>query len=617
MPGLRVMLLATAVAAAMLVSGRAMGQQGQPDTSQPPPQAQPEVPEHLRSPRRTIETFLEAFSAGRNEDAFQCLDVPEVLKGKAEEQAAFELFHVLDWARWQSWRIPSAVELTESGRTTYTLFPQSGNLRHASLQDRFRTRDTIVVEKQDDGRWLFSAETMAAIGDLFDELEVAGTLDASELRGALWIEENWVPDVLKHHKVLGLKYWQWIGLFLLALVGIILDFSVRGVLTIIAVRLIRRRGGEASRETLRLTVRPFGLIVAAIFWLYAIDLLRLPTPALRFLLPTVKFFAMIAGVWAAYRLTDLLSEVAASKAEATETKIDDLLIPLVRKAVKIFIAAIGLIYIADNLDIEILPLLTGLGIGGIAVAFAAKDTIENFFGSIAVIVDNPFEVGDWVVLDGDVEGTVEELGFRSTRIRTFYNSLVTVPNATLVRAKVDNYGRRKYRRWKTHLNLVYGTPPEKIESFCEGIRELIRIHPYTRKDYYQVWMHQFGAHSLDILVYVFHEAPDWQTELRERQRLMLDIIRLADKLGVEFAFPTQTLHLFQEERSESDVEPSAPSTGDPTGKSLRDGRFAARRITEHAVWKREKPGPHRIADSPASADDDDETQVESKTAGDA
>ena len=111
-----------------------------------------------------------------------------------------------------------------------------------------------------------------------------------------------------------------------------------------------------------------------------------------------------------------------------------------------------------------------------------------------------------------------------------------------MRAVVDNYGRRKYRRWSTHLNIAYHTTPEQIDAFCEGIREIIRLHPYTRKDYYQVWMHKFGPHSLDILLYVFFETPDWNTELRERHRLSLDIMRLADRLNVEFAFPTQTIH---------------------------------------------------------------------------
>ena len=306
----------------------------------------------------------------------------------------------------------------------------------------------------------------------------------------------------------------------------------------------------------------------------------------------IRLVLAVAGVWSAMRLTDLVAEHLQSKAENTQTKIDDLLIPLIRKSVKIFIFAVGLIYIANSLNIEILPLLTGLGIGGLAVAFAAKDTIENFFGSIAVIVDHPFEVGDWILVDG-AEGTVEEIGFRSTRIRTFYNSIITVPNATLVRAKVDNFGRRKYRRFKTHIAIAYDTNPDTIEAFCEGVRELIRVHPYTRKDYYHVWLHQMGDHSLNVLLYMFLETPDWQTELRERQRLLLDIIRLANKLKVEFAFPTQTLHLRQDDGTLPDPAPTPPDSAERD--AIRIGRNAVTEFTANAPWRKQTPPPFKFS----------------------
>ena len=278
---------------------------------------------------------------------------------------------------------------------------------------------------------------------------------------------------------------------------------------------------------------------------------------------------------------------------------------------KVFIFVFGMIYIADSLNIKVAPLLAGLGIGGIGFAFAARDTLENFFGSLTVVVDRPFQVGDWVVI-GDVEGTVEDVGFRSSRVRTFYNSLVTIPNGNLVRATVDNYGRRKYRRWKTHVSITYDTPPEKIEAFCEGIRELIRVHPYTRKDYYQVWLHQFAPSSLDVLVYMFFEAPDWTTELRERQRLILDIIRLANHLGIEFAFPTETVHLYKESHETSSPPPPAPTSGDDE-KAMTDGRRAGRVVTAAADWRAGKPGPYVF--TKASMVDED-TQIEATTGGD-
>lgn len=455
-----------------------------------------------------------------------------------------------------------------------------------------------------------------------DESSAAETLLAADNAGSdtaavsPWVQyvEDHLPDVLVTNAFLTLKVWQWIGLALVILLGMALDLLVRAFLSALANRLIIRQGGEAKPETLHKTVRPFGLLAAAALWLFLLPGLGLHETALQILLAAVKFFVTLAGVWSAYRVTDLLSEFFASKAAKTETKVDDLLVPLLRKTAKIFITAFGLIYIADSLQIQIAPLLAGLGIGGVAFAFAARDTLENFFGSVTVIIDRPFQIGDWVQV-GDTEGTVEELGFRSTRIRTFYNSLVTIPNGNLVRDVVDNFGKRRYRRFKTHLALTYDTPPAKIEAFCEGIRELVRQHPYTRKDYYHVWLNEFGASSLDVLVYVFHEAPDWQTELRERHRLMLDIIRLADRLGVQFAFPTQTLHMYKESH-EAAHTPAPPPEAQSQHQAEREGRGAVRELVAKAEWRRAKPGPHLISQAPSLADDDDDTQIDSKIGGD-
>ena len=145
-----------------------------------------------------------------------------------------------------------------------------------------------------------------------------------------------------------------------------------------------------------------------------------------------------------------------------------------------------------------------------------------------------------------VEGTVLRVGLRSTRIKTFYDSEIAVPNNQLTNMHVDNYGRRKYRRFTTKIGLQYDTPPEKIEAFCEGIRKLILERPHTRKNYFHVYFNEMASSSLNILLYVFWEVKDWSQELTERHRLLIDILRLAKTMEVEFAFPTQTLHLFNE-----------------------------------------------------------------------
>jgi len=246
-------------------------------------------------------------------------------------------------------------------------------------------------------------------------------------------------------------------------------------------------------------------------------------------------------------------------AAGTDTHLDDILVPMLSKTLKVFAVGFGLVFIADNLDIDMASLLAGMGLGGLAFALAAKDMVANIFGSITVLADRPFKIGDWIHVNG-VDGTVEDIGLRTIKLRTFYNSLVTMPNSILTSSKIDNYGRRQYRRIKSMISVTYDTPPETMEAFCEGIRELIRRHPYTRKDYFHVYFNEFGAASLNVLLYCFVETPDWSTELREKHRLFVDIVRLAARLGVEFAFPTQTIHLAREAAAASPIAPPADAT---------------------------------------------------------
>lgn len=392
--------------------------------------------------------------------------------------------------------------------------------------------------------------------------------------GAAYTLRQWIPTSLRGGGFFGLETWQWLALFVVLLGGLLLDALIRPLLRLLVRRLLARFGETPTPEDLRRSVRPWGWVVAALIWLGGLHLLALPGLTQVVLLTATRVFLSLAAVWASWRAVDLVGDLLDRRARQTESKIDDVLVPLLKRAGKIFVAAMGVVYVADGLAIDIAPLLASLGLGGLAFAFAAKDTIENFFGSIAVITDRPFLVGDWVLID-DVEGTVERIGFRSTRIRTFYDSVITVPNATLVRAKVDNYGRRRYRRIKTTLQLSYATPPDTVTAFCEGVRELIRRHPATRKDSFQVWLKDLGASSLDVLLYCFVETPDWSSELRERERLLLDILRLAESLGVEIAYPTQTLHLRQG-RDEEDAQHG------PSGEtaSREAGRAAARALLD-------------------------------------
>ena len=165
------------------------------------------------------------------------------------------------------------------------------------------------------------------------------------------------------------------------------------------------------------------------------------------------------------------------KAEKTSSKLDDQLIPLIRRASKLVLWLFGGIFVLQNLNIEVTALLAFSSVSGVAIALASKDTVENLFGSIMVFVDQPFQIGDWVIIDGSIEGVVEEVGFRSTRIRSFANSLISVPNAKIAHCTVDNFGKRKYRRFKTMIGLRYDTTTEQMETYIQKVRTLLARKP--------------------------------------------------------------------------------------------------------------------------------------------
>jgi len=390
------------------------------------------------------------------------------------------------------------------------------------------------------GRWVFPAATVEQIPRLYREAYPLGHDDLHEVMPA-WLRVG----------LLGVELWQLAGVLLLLLVSYALQKVVVVALGNYLKRLFGRLNVRLIQQVSQVVSAPLGGLASALVLAIGFPILQFPIGVNRIASTAIGLLAAFSVVWLAYRLVDLLGDRMAEKAARSTTKMDDQLVPLVRKSLKVVVILIGGLFILQNLSVDVASLLAGLGLGGLAFAMAAKDTVANLFGSVMIFIDKPFQIGDMVKLDGGVEGTVEEVGFRSTRLRTLYNSLITLPNAKVADASVDNLGARQYRRYSTTLGLTYDTPPEKVQAFCEGVRAIIRAVPGMRQDYYMVEFQGFGASQLDILVYCFMVAPNWEEELRTRTHLNLEILRLAQDLGVEFAFPTQTVHV--QEQQEEDV----------------------------------------------------------------
>ena len=341
-------------------------------------------------------------------------------------------------------------------------------------------------------------------------------------------------------ETLNLANHQWIAFFLLVVVGFVIKRS--SSLFIAYAKSFTDKTKTKSDDKFLFAVRePLGGILATTFWLVSLQAFELNETTMTVFQKLLQAVLSIYLIYLAYRLCDVITYFLQTLSEKTETDFDDHLIPLIAKILKVFVLSFGVLVALQNLGINVMSLLAGLGLGGLAFALAAKDTAANFFGSVMIFIDRPFRVGDWIVTN-QAEGTVEEIGFRSTRIRTFYNSQISVPNSVVVNENIDNMGRREFRRVYTRLGITYSSSPEQVESFRTEIRKIIAEHPNTRKDMYHVYFNEYGASSLEIMVYFFLKVPDWGTELKDREEIFLEIMKAAKRVGVSFAFPSQSLY---------------------------------------------------------------------------
>ncbi len=227
-----------------------------------------------------------------------------------------------------------------------------------------------------------------------------------------------------------------------------------------------------------------------------------------------------------------------------KTKLDRQLAPILNKVIQGIVVLIGFLHILTLFGVDPATVLAGASIGGVAVAFAAQDSVKNLIGTMVIFLDKPFQLDDWIEFGG-VEGSVERVGFRSTKIRGADTTLFQVPNSKISQADINNKGLRVFRRYTTEVGVRYDTPPELIEAFIEGIKKLIALHPSTKSQSYNVDFISFGSSSLNIMINVYFKGLDWGQEQESKHILHMGIVRLAAALGVEFAFPSTTMMIEQ------------------------------------------------------------------------
>lgn len=339
---------------------------------------------------------------------------------------------------------------------------------------------------------------------------------------------------------------NWIYFFVTLILAFVTQKTFIFILRKRVLKFARNTSSRLDELFLEALIRPLnlGLLITGIY--IALQFLNLPEKVGGFDLGKIQksiwsLLITFTVTWFLLRTINILKYYLEKVTAKTDTKLDDQLVPIVVRALKIVIITVAILIVFQNMGYSVTSILASLGIGGLALAMASKDTVENFFGSIIVFSDKPFQLDDWVKIN-DVEGTVEEVGFRSTRIRQFDNALVHLPNSTLTRAPIINFSRRFKRRISFTLGVAYSTPPDKIEQAVERIREMIANDKRFNQDFYLVNFNQMADFSLGIFIYCFTDTTVWADYLQIQQDFLLSILKMTHEMGVEIAFPTQTIY---------------------------------------------------------------------------
>jgi MscS family membrane protein len=354
-----------------------------------------------------------------------------------------------------------------------------------------------------------------------------------------------MDGILTNQVLWGIAAWRLVAALALIFIG----FLSRRVVRVLFGRVLKKRAGRTQikwdDDVVELLPSPAALVIQVLLW-YAVAVVLVlpqePTDIRSFIFSGLQIALAIAATWIVFRLVDVLGRASERMSDRTDTKLDDQAIPLLRKSLKVFIGITVGVMVVQQLGYSVTSLIASLGIGGLALALAAKDMVANFFGSVLVFTDRPFQIGDAVSVGG-VEGVVEEVGFRTTRIRQFDRALVTVPNQTFSSASITNLSARQCRRIRFVLGVGYDATPGQVGELVEALRGLVGQHPGIDAGNYLVNFQAFGDSSLEVLVNCYTTTADYAAYMDAQQALLLRVMEVVDQMGLEIAFPTRTVYL--------------------------------------------------------------------------
>lgn len=456
--------------------------------------------------------------------------------------------------------LPDAEAVAAAEQQRYVLFPRPAdhNWVWQALAERGVAdwpRGEIALEADDAGGWRFTSQTLGRAAPLAAALAPLPPMRVAEPAPPEGVVDvaaealGWLGPTFERT-----PWWGWVGLFVAIFLGLLAGRLFQLGLRRAAQRLNQR--GQPMRATVFDDLAsPLSLALLTLGITLGLLLIHIEEgPVQRFVHDVLALLYILALAWFLYNLVDMV-EVAMRRLTRKRTAgaLDDTVIPLLRKTLRIFLVVVFALVVAQNIfGLNITGWLAGLGIAGLAVSLAAQDSVRNLFGSLMIYFDKPFGIGDWIIFDG-YEGYVEEIGFRSTRLRLWARHQVTVPNMKFNDHSVTNVGRRPLDRRIMNITIPYDTPPAKVREAVDILHEIFRepevAEPFDFEQYPpRIAFNEFNDASLNIQVFYYYmldaaKGRGYWEFFQHRQLVNLRIFERFNEAGIEFAFPTQTLHL--------------------------------------------------------------------------
>lgn len=347
--------------------------------------------------------------------------------------------------------------------------------------------------------------------------------------------------------VLGLPNWKWLSL----IVAAILLYFARILLYQIIIRIKKAQNYFPQKTLMKFFLdqeieRSLSWIIVSAVALVVVDSLNLTLNMNKYFVLTIQVFLSINIIRACYLVAEALGLSIKDWAKSSQTNINGQLAPFATKTLKVLVIIIGCLIVLQNFGVNVTALLAGLGIGGIALAFAAQDTVANVFGTVTILLDAPFKLGDHVKI-GDTEGIVEDIGFRSTHVKTAYNSSIAIPNSVVAKEKIDNLTKRhNWVRFRHILGFTYDATPALIQAFAENLKYHLLQNPVVDRERIAIHLNSFGDSSMNVIVnFHFSLNPD-EVELARIGEFLNLIYNVAQEQKLAFAFPTRTLIMQKE-----------------------------------------------------------------------